>query len=47
MLAARMNVTRARIEALMGPSPAGPLYSQDGRSAGATDPRGGPRVVRA
>jgi flagellar biosynthesis/type III secretory pathway chaperone len=47
MVAARMNVTRARIESLLGASPSGTLYSQDGRAAGAADPRNGPRVVRA
>jgi flagellar biosynthesis/type III secretory pathway chaperone len=47
MLAARMQVTRPRVESLLGVSGAGTLYSHDGLAAGGFDPRTGPRGIRA
>jgi hypothetical protein len=46
LLAARMNVNRARIESLFGASGTGALYSPDGRAGGA-DGRPAQRGVRA
>jgi flagellar biosynthesis/type III secretory pathway chaperone len=46
LLAAHMNVTRARIESLFGAARTGALYSSDGRSAVA-DGRPAQRGVRA
>ena len=46
LLAARMNATRARLDSLLGAPGAGPLYSPDGRAAGA-DGHSNQRGVRA
>ena len=46
LLAAQMNVTRARLDSLLGTAGAGALYAPDGRAGGA-DGRAGQRGVRA
>jgi flagellar biosynthesis/type III secretory pathway chaperone len=46
LLSAHMNMTRARLDALLGAAGTGALYSPDGRAAGA-DGRNAQRGVRA
>jgi hypothetical protein len=46
LLSDHMNMTRARLDALLGAAGTGALYSPDGRAAGA-DGRNAQRGVRA
>jgi flagellar biosynthesis/type III secretory pathway chaperone len=47
MLAARMNVSRGRIEALLGSASTNSLYAANGHAAGGAGPRSASRGVRA